>query len=109
MRQAKKPSNKVNWWLVAGQIVFKATPESEDLHQAFLNAVIHDKSKHVPARGLGAAQRALQINFHKKFEGNPPVIVDVIINNLVHLGEMTPEEFHAVPEGMQEVPTEQVH
>jgi hypothetical protein len=90
-------------FMVAAQIVFNITLDSGEqaVNTANINSVVtHDKDM-VPARLLGKAQQAAQMQLFNKLgeEATKINVVDVVILNLMNLGYMTDEEFQATPDG----------
>lgn len=91
--------NKKHYFLIAGHVIFQ-TADGEP-GQILLNAVVHGSSKNFAVAMIGKAQQALQIQFFKKVNDPNVQVVDVPIQNIVHLGFMTDKEFNAVPAGME--------
>lgn len=90
---------KKHYFLIAGTVYFEA--EEGPVSAISLNAISTSTTKNVPARMLGRAQQGLQVNLHKKIDGVPVKIRDVVITNVCHLGHMTEEEFQKAPEGTE--------
>lgn len=86
--------------LIVGEIVFRHR-NSEDIHGIRLNGILIDDQDTIPVRLLGKAQQILQLNFHKKMQDENIEVLDVILQSFSPLGQMTEEEFHAVPEGVK--------
>lgn len=92
-------SVRQHYHLVAGEIVFRMT-EDDPPSALRLNSVIISDDGRIPVRLLSRAQQSLQMQFHKRFEGLPPKVLDVVVVGLFPLGLFTKEEFNAAPEGM---------
>lgn len=93
--------------MIAGEVVAK--DQSEELVQLRLNAIVTNEQPSFPARMVGKAQQALQLNFRKQVNDATLVVVDVFLFNIVPLGRMTDAEFNALPPGMagvQQVPAD---
>lgn len=96
---------KKHYFLVAGLIYF-GVEGSEQTQSIMLNAIATGSDTNIPARMIGTAQQALQMNLFQKMDDPTGIQVrDVVITNVSHLGFMSVEEFQAVPEGytLQEV------
>lgn len=98
-------SGKLHYWMVAGSVVVLANDNIQAVPQ---NAMITTDFQQIGEHQIGKAQQALQVVMFKKL-GETVQVVDVILHNFVYLGHMTPEEFHAKPEGVvvREVETSQ--
>lgn len=94
-------SDKKHHYLVTGELVY-TVKDADNIHALRLNAVVlGDTADTIPARAIGAAQQALQMQFHQRMD-NPEVTVrDVVIMNMLYLGNMTAEEFQRPPENMR--------
>lgn len=101
----KEVAKKLHHHLITGQVVFEVKNEAGEpvgLNQANLNAVVTSEKKEFPVRMIGKAQQAVQMHFHKKIGTDAPVEVkDVCLLAVSYLGHMTPEEFHAAPDGQK--------
>lgn len=96
MDQTQTPQH---YHLVSGNVVFN-TADEQNMGSLALNTVLRSNEGNVPARAIGRAQQALQLQFFEK-TGDPTLkIVDVVIIAVSHLGLMTEAEFNAPPEGM---------
>jgi hypothetical protein len=62
--------------------------------QQGLNILAVEESENVTRSLLGIAQQQAQVRFMSEVDPKAE-IKDVLINNITHLGHMTPEEFHA--------------
>ena len=86
-----KDSQK-HYSLVTGQVLF--VPDGADSMSAMVgNTLLITDNEKVSLKHLGQAQQGLQMNLHKKADGNPYQVVDVIILNITRLGYFTKEEF----------------
>lgn len=83
-------------YLVAGNVIISIDDSVQSIPQ---NAMILTDVPNIGLFQLGKAQQALQLTLFKKM-GETVQVVDVIINNVVLLGHMTPSEFNATPEGV---------
>jgi hypothetical protein len=93
-------NGKQHYHLVSAIVMFR-DPASEGIGTLSLNAVIHDPTtKNIPSRMIGKAQQLIQLAFHKKIEDQEVQVMDVFIVGFSYLGNMTPAEFAAAPEGM---------
>lgn len=93
--------------LISGAVHFR-NKDSNDIGSVPLNGVLLSDNKDIPMTSLGKAQKVLQLNFYRNAQADGKVeVVDVVLLNLVYLGEFTEAEFKAVPEGLslQEVKT----
>jgi hypothetical protein len=82
-------------FLIAGNVLFQ-NKTSQDFGSVPLNGVLISDRKDIPAASLAKAQQILQMRFYKNM-GNAEevVIVDVVLQSIVYLGEFTEEEFQA--------------
>lgn len=86
--------------LIAGNVLFMHNT-SQEMGSVPLNGVLVTNRKDMPAASLHKAQQVLQHNFHKASNNQGEVtVVDVVLQNLVYLGEFTEEEFQEPPAGM---------
>ena len=94
------PNSRTWYHLVTAQVVYQVNgqPEISSMH---LNGIVTTNTVDLPAASLGKAQQAVQMHFHQRHEGVDLKVLDVVITNLVNLGHMTPQEFHAAPEGTE--------
>ena len=94
------PSSRIWYHLVTAQVVYQVNgqPEISSMH---LNGIVTTDTVNLPAASLGKAQQAVQMHFHQRHEGVDLKVLDVVITNLVNLGHMSPQEFHATPEGTE--------
>ena len=84
------------YYLVVGNVIVNTENGVQGIPQ---NAMIITDNTNIGVHQLGKAQQALQVTLFKKLGENLEVI-DVIVTNLVLLGEMTEAEFNARPEGL---------
>ena len=90
-------SEKKHHYLVVGEIVY-TVKDTDNIHALRLNAVIlGDTDDTIPARVIGAAQQALQMQFHQRMDDPSVTVRDVVIMGMLYLGFMTQEEFQKVP------------
>ena len=94
------PSTRTWYHLVTAQIVYQVNGQPE-ISSMYLNGIVTTNTVDLPAASLGKAQQAVQMHFHQRHEGVDLKVLDVVITNLVNLGHMTPQEFHAAPEGTE--------
>ena len=94
------PNSRTWYHLVTAQVVYQVNgqPEISSMH---LNGIVTTNTVDLPAASLGKAQQAVQMHFHQRHEGVDLKVLDVVITNLTNLGHMTPQEFHAAPEGTE--------
>lgn len=92
-------SNKSHYFLIVAAISF-SLPKEDDVATISLNAIINGSTRELPVRAIGKAQQVAQLQFYERML-NPEITVhDVVISNIIYLGEMTKEQFEAPPEGM---------
>lgn len=94
------PSTRTWYHLVTAQIVYQVNGQPE-ISSMYLNGIVTTNTVNLPAASLGKAQQAVQMHFHQRHEGVDLKVLDVVIMNLTNLGHMTPQEFHAAPEGTE--------
>ena len=94
------PSTRTWYHLVTAQIVYQVNGQPE-ISSMYLNGIVTTNTVDLPAASLGKAQQAVQMHFHQRHEGVDLKVLDVVITNLTNLGHMTPQEFHAAPEGTE--------
>ncbi|WP_421991746.1 hypothetical protein [Roseococcus sp.] len=88
------------YYLVCGQIVFRATGEEDGAPAAILiNTTVISPDGRFAVLQIARAQQALQAQFHRRMEGQTLDVLDCIIQGIMPLGQFTPEEFNAAPEG----------
>lgn len=94
---------KLKHYLISGEIVFVVTDDkgNENVNSLRQNGVMLTDAVGLPVHCLGKAQQVLQVKFMQNMLDQPVKIVDVLLHNIVFLGEFTKEEFNAVPEGMK--------
>lgn len=101
------PETKQHYFLVSGEIVYR---NDDGLVQSMrVNGIHSSSARQIPAKSLGKIQVMLQMHFHSKYsQSHPkaPEILNAIIDNIVHLGEFTKEEFLAGTEPQEENPSE---
>lgn len=91
-------SEKKHHYLVVGEIVY-TVKDADNIHALRLNAVVlGDTADTIPARVIGAAQQALQMQFHQRMDDPSVTVRDVVIMGMPYLGYMTQEEFQKVPD-----------
>ncbi len=91
-------NEKLHHFLLVGEIVFRE-PNSEQINALRVNGILIAPEKALPVRQIGKAQQVLQLNFFKRMQIPDLQVVDVVLVNIIHLGEFTQEEFHQPPEG----------
>lgn len=95
-------SQRKHYFLVAGEVTFEHPDHKGAPLTERLNAVFHQTGVNLPARSLGRAQQALQLNLHEKYKGQtsaPLEVTGLFILGITHLGLFDQGEFHA---GMQD-------
>ena len=90
---------KRHYHLVSAMAVFRVQEPgqqepSDNISTISMNTVLPLENKFVSAADLGNAQRNIQMQLHKQMEGVMVHVLDVVINALSYLGEMTKEEFY---------------
>lgn len=84
-----------HYFLIVATVVF--LDDEGQVANATLNAILENPARNLTVSSIGRAQQTAQMIFFKRLDGPPPKVLDVIIRNCTHLGEMTPEEFHDKP------------
>lgn len=94
-----KKNGSLHYYMVAGQVIIQDGEDS--IISVPANGVLTtDNYNHkINAHALGKAQQALQVFAANKL-GEMPQVIDVLITGIMDLGNMTPAEFDAKPEGM---------
>jgi len=99
-----KNQKKRHFHLIAGSILVHDEDDGT-LSTLTLNGMLRTDIKYLNVADIGKAQQVLQMVFHQRNQANPEgapanfKIVDVVINNIMHLGHMTEAEFNHVPGG----------
>ena len=93
---------KLHRYLVAGEIVFtiKDDDGNDLINTVRLNSVLAVEHRNIIVKDIGRAQQALQMNLHRRLEGDEVVVRDVVIMNISYLGYCTEKEFQAPPKGV---------
>ena len=95
---------KKHFHMVVATIIFTQNA-ANDVEQGIpsgltVNAIIQTQDGQINIAALGHAQQSAQIQFHQKIGQDFKVTVrDVIIDNLINLGQFTDEEWAKAPEG----------
>lgn len=95
MRNPVKGAKK-HHYLICGTVFFVVKDEGgepQGIGNVSLNAMSVSQFNMITAKQLGAAQQALQMRALQKV--GEVEFVDVVIQNICHLGHMTDEEFGA--------------
>lgn len=105
MKDQIKPVRKFHF-LAAVQIVFSTPAEdgSDANHAVMVNTVVLTDTDTIPTRALAQIQQGAQMQLFKKLGEETfakTKVLDVITLNIVNLGYMTEEEFHAAPSGAE--------
>lgn len=90
------PTRRQHHFLVVGEIVFHDEGDEDSIRSTRLNGVLIQKGQQLSLQSLQKCQEILQLNFHQRAATTfsvPPVVKDVVIYHLTHLGHFTPEEF----------------
>ena len=92
---------KLHRYLVAGEIVFtiKDDDGNDLINTVRLNSVLAVEHRNITVKDIGRAQQALQMNLHRRLEGDEVVVRDVVIMAVNYLGYCTEKEFQAPPKG----------
>jgi hypothetical protein len=102
-------------FMVAAEVLFQmpAGENTEEvvLSSATLNAMVTNDKDVFPARMLGRAQQAVQMQLFKKLgdDSTKANVVDVTILNVMNLGYMTDAEFQDAPAGTKQVEKKGAH
>ena len=96
---------KRHYYLVSAMAVFRVQEEGQEepsdmISTISMNTVLPTEKAFVTAADLGNAQRNIQLQLHRQMEGVIVHVLDVVINALSYMGEMTKEEFYGP--GVQE-------
>lgn len=95
-------------YIVCGEILFSFEQDGEtQISTVKANAVITTKFRNVTVKDLGQAQQILQLNVHRRMDGQVINVVDVVILSMSYLGFQTEKDFQAIPEGMELRETDQ--
>lgn len=91
---------KQAYYIAVGEIVFHDAGV-DYVQKITANALVIHNEDNINLNQIGRIQQALQLQFFQKMQNNPnkPEVIDVIIQNLIFLGNMTPDEFKAGPDG----------
>ncbi len=94
--------DKLHYHLVSGVVIFRdpEAPNAAAVGEMRLNTTLRSDSQYVPARQIGKAQQSLQMLMYTRLDDTSLEVVDVHINSISYLGEMTEEDFMEAPEGM---------
>ena len=85
-------------FMIVGKIIFEVA-DTDGFQESTVNAIITNKENKIPAQMLGKAQQACQANLQLKLADTSFRPLDVVILNVVPLGNMTDAEFAKTPEG----------
>ena len=113
LRQQESPSiaqaakeGKQYYFLAVGTVYMHEVDKPEDVVAVSVDGVFANKTGLVATSSLADAQRVLQQRASDKTGGANLSIVDVLIQNIVKLGHMTPTEFHDLGGLTEEKPSE---
>lgn len=95
----EQPAEKAHHFLVSAIILFTSN-ETPAVMSMPLNCAVTQKTKDLPVQSIARMQQAAQMQFHNRHQDGSLKIIDVVINNIMYVGEMTQEEFTRPPEGM---------
>jgi hypothetical protein len=84
-------------WLVSGKVIFLSGDEGNEAGNFEHNTVITNTGKIVTARMIGQAQQMLQMELFKQLPDPRLKIVNVHIQGVHYLGEMTKDQFYTPP------------
>ena len=83
---------KKHYFLLAAQVIYQKDKLERSRN---FNILIMSDTKTVNRAQLGRAQQQAQVRYFTEFDGEQKSnVVDVFIQSVSHLGEMTEEEFH---------------
>lgn len=85
-------SKTLYYSLITAEIQFNL-PNDPTVHTGRLNGVLADIHPEITAKLIGKAQQIVQLQFHKRMDGQDPTVLDVVLLNLTPLGRMTESEF----------------
>lgn len=100
MSTKPKVAKRKHYFMACAQIVFKVEG-NEDANVMSMNGIITQDATNISRDSLGQIQKTVQINFHQRMTDVKFEIIDVIIQNIMHLGHMTQDEFMRLPEGVE--------
>ncbi len=100
MSTKPKVAKRKHYFMICAQIVFKVEG-NEEANVMSMNGIITQENTNITRDSLGQAQKTVQINFHQRMADVKFEIIDVIIQNIMHLGHMLQSEFMKLPEGME--------
>lgn len=90
--------DREHYYLIMGEVTFVPPGKKQEVATARMNAFITCPEQSIPLKAIGRAQRAIQIQLHRKLSKTlpaPPLVVDAVIHTLTYLGHFTKEEFRA--------------
>ena len=93
---------KLHRYLVAGEIVFTIKDEDGNdlINTVRLNSVLAVEHRNITVKDIGRAQQALQLNLHRRLDGEEVVVRDVVIISVCYLGHASEKDFNSAPVGM---------
>ncbi|QDH83954.1 hypothetical protein KMC60_gp68 [Achromobacter phage vB_AxyP_19-32_Axy11] len=101
-KQSSNTAPKYHHWLICALVVFqiKDPKPGEDAGAAMqVNAVLHTKEKNITAADMGRAQAVVMHNFTDKVQDERMKIMDIVWQNLSHMGYMSQAEYLGAKEG----------
>lgn len=95
-------NKKMNYYLVAANIVYSLDGQ-DSLSMMPINSAVWSENadRLIRLRLIGKAQQAVQMAFMKKINDINVQIRDVVITNMIFLGNMTEDQFNEAPPGME--------
>jgi hypothetical protein len=84
---------KQHYHLVYGELVYAKAETPDELGASNLNCVLTTADGRITTKALGIAQQSLQQALHQRVQEGEVIVRDVLLVNIVHLGEMTATEF----------------
>lgn len=80
---------------LASQDPFQIDPPEEEpaIRTTKINGVLSDPNPEITAALIGKAQQIVQLQFHKRMQGEKPQVLDVVLLSLSPLGYMTEDQF----------------
>lgn len=91
---------RLHHWLVSGKVIFLSSPQPGEEPQAGNfehNTIITNTLQFVTANMIGQAQQALQMELFNQLPDPAMQIVNVHIQGVHYLGDMTKEQFYTPP------------
>lgn len=86
--------------MIAAELAYKLSQESEEVFRGVTNAVTQLETPLLNAHFLSKSQQNAQIAFMKHI-GTPVLVIDLVLMNIIYLGHMTDAEFSQLPDNIQ--------